>query len=103
VANKGFELSRAARLDLFEIADYIAADNPVAAQKLIDEIEKACERLAAMPTVGHRRKDLTPDPDVRFYCVRDYYLVIYRKGTKPLQIARVLHSARDIEEELRED
>jgi len=49
--------------------------------------------------LGHRRRDLTPDPEILFVCVREYYLVIYRKGTDPL-IARVLHGARDVEDEL---
>jgi plasmid stabilization system protein ParE len=37
---------------------------------------------------------------VLFYCVRDYYLVIYKRGTEPLQIARILHGARDVKSEL---
>jgi plasmid stabilization system protein ParE len=40
------------------------------------------------------------DPEALFYCVRDFYLVIYRRGTDPLQIARILHGARDVEDEL---
>jgi plasmid stabilization system protein ParE len=53
-----------------------------------------------MPTLGHRRHDLTSDPEVLFFCVRSHYLVIYRKNSDPLQIARVLHGARDISAEL---
>ena len=98
-----YEFSPEAELDLVEIAGFIAADNPRAARKLVADIYKACETLARMPALGHTRKDLTHDPEVLFYCVRDYYLVIYRKGTKPLQIARVLHGARDVEDELSEN
>ena len=101
--NKGYEFSPAAREDLIEIVDYIAAENPAAAARLLSDIEKACADLAARPSLGHRRKDLTPDPEVLFYCVRDYYLVIYRRNTTPLQIARVLHGARDVETELCEE
>jgi plasmid stabilization system protein ParE len=97
-----YEFSPEAETDLIEIAEYIANDNPTAARKLVADIYQACESLAKMPTLGHPRKDLTPDPAVLFYCVRDYYLVIYRRGTKPLQIARVLHGARDVEDELGE-
>lgn len=95
-----YEFSPEAENDLIEIAAFIAADNPTAARKLVADIYEACETLAQMPSLGHRRKDLTPDPEILFFCVRDYYLVIYRKGTAPLQIARVLHGARDIEDEL---
>ena len=98
-----YEFSAEAESDLVEIAGFIADDNPAAARQLVAAIYKACERLAKMPTLGHARRDLTPHPELLFYCVRDYYLVIYRKGTKPLQIVRVLHGARDVENELSED
>jgi plasmid stabilization system protein ParE len=98
-----YEFSPEAEDDLIEIAGYIADDNPTAARRLVAEIHKACETLAKHQTLGHSRKDLISDPEIRFYCVRDYYLVVYRKGTSPLQIARVLHGARDIESELGAD
>jgi plasmid stabilization system protein ParE len=95
-------LSAEALNDLREIWRYIAVENhnPIAADELWLDIENACAQLAQKPSLGHRRKDLTPDPEVMFYCVRDFYLVIYRKGSAPLQIARVLHGARDVADEL---
>ncbi|MEZ0254697.1 MAG: type II toxin-antitoxin system RelE/ParE family toxin [Chthoniobacter sp.] len=80
----------------------IESQNPSAADALWADMERACAQLARKPSLGHRRKDLTPDPEVMFYCVRDFYLVIYRKGTDPLQIARILHGARDVAAELEE-
>ena len=103
VANSGFVFSPAALSDLIEIAEFIAADNPIAAEKLVSDIEKACRTLSEMPTLGHPRRDLTQDPEVLFYCVREYYLVIYRKKTSPLQIVRVLHGSRNVEDELTQD
>jgi toxin ParE1/3/4 len=97
---KRVEFSPAAEADLFEITDYVSRDHPAAARKLVRDLRKACEDLARLPALGHRRPDLTPDPQVMFYCVRDYYLVIYRKGTRPLEVARVLHGARDVAREL---
>ena len=96
------ELTAEAINDLREIWSYIAIENhnPPAADALWADIEDACARLAERPSLGHRRKDLTPNPEVLFYCVRDFYLVIYRKGTDPLQIARVLHGAQDVASEL---
>jgi toxin ParE1/3/4 len=90
--------------DLREIWHFIGVENqnPVAADDLWADIESACAQLARKPSLGHRRNDLTPDPEVLFYCVRDFYLVIYRKGTDPLQIARILHGARDVAAELEE-
>jgi len=95
-----YQFSPEAEADLVEIITYIAADNPAAARTLVGDIRNACAKLAAMPTLGHRRHDLTSDPEVLFFCVRSHYLVIYRKNSDPLQIARVLHGARDISAEL---
>ncbi|MEM7354154.1 MAG: type II toxin-antitoxin system RelE/ParE family toxin [Acidobacteriota bacterium] len=89
-----FILSPEARDDLFEIADYIARDNPKAARRVVQEIRRAMERLAQMPMIGHLREDLTGEP-LRFWPVFSY-LIIYRPESKPLQIARVLHGARDV-------
>ena len=98
----GYRFSPEALEDLWEIWNYIGVENenPEAADRLWAEIDRACEALSKRPALGHRRKDLTADPDVLFYCVHDHYLVIYRKGTEPLEIARVLHGARDVEDEL---
>ena len=43
---KGYELSPEATDDLQEIWIYIANDNPIAADKLEDDIYAACELLA---------------------------------------------------------
>ncbi len=100
-----YELTPEAVNDLQDIWYYIAIENqnPAAADALWADIEDACAQLARKPSLGHRRKDLTPDSEVLFYCVRDFYLVIYRRGTDPLQIARVLHGARDVAGDLEEE
>jgi toxin ParE1/3/4 len=41
-----------AHADLLEIADYIAADNPEAAERFLDAAEEAFAHLAAMPSIG---------------------------------------------------
>jgi len=51
--------------------------------------------LAEMPGKGHVREDLTDD-EVLFWPVYRY-LVVYRPGTAPLEVVRVLHGARDVE------
>ncbi len=97
----GCLFSPEAEADLIEIIAYIAAADPVAARKLIAAIQNACDKLVRMPSLGHRREDLTPDPEVFFSCVRNRYLIVYRKAIRPLQIVRVLHGARDLASELR--
>ena len=52
---KGYELSPEATDDLQEIWVYIANDNPIAADKLEDDIYAACELLAKNSRFGHRR------------------------------------------------
>lgn len=87
-------LTPAARDDIGEIWLYIAGDNPVAADDLEDEFFVAFGRLADKPGLGHWRRDLTDKP-VRFFTVRRQYLVVYTPDTRPLEIIRVLHGARD--------
>jgi plasmid stabilization system protein ParE len=96
---KGCELSPEALADLQEIWLYIAGDNPAAADELEADIYQACELLARNPRLGHKRPDLTNEP-VLFWPVRGRYLMIYQRATQPLKIARILHAARDVREEL---
>jgi toxin ParE1/3/4 len=49
VARPRIEWREAARADLISIADYIADDNPDAAQRLVDAIRAKADQLAAHP------------------------------------------------------
>ena len=85
--------------DLQELWDYIATENLDAADRVIDTLFVAFERLAAMPGLGHRREDLTDRP-LRFWTV-DAYLVIYRAERTPIEIVAVTRGGRDIPHFLR--
>ena len=87
-------LAPAARRDLRAMQAYITQENIQAARRVLAEIRAACVRLADNPHLGHAREDLTDQP-VRFWPVRTYY-IIYRPETHPLEIVRIVHSARDI-------
>ena len=93
-----YVFSEEAKIDLTEIWSFIAEDNERAADQLEAEIYKACERLAKRPDIGHSRKDLTDKPAL-FFLVQTNYLIIYDPSSKPLEILRVLHGARDVGEE----
>lgn len=95
-----FVVTAAADEDLNDIWDFIAADNLEAADRVLDAIEAAFHRLAAGPATGHYREEVA-DRRHRFASVFSY-LIVYRWETRPLQIIRVLHGARDIERVLRE-
>jgi antitoxin ParD1/3/4/toxin ParE1/3/4 len=89
-----FVLTPLARHDLEEIWDYLARDNPQAAERVLTRIEAIIRKLARTPGMGHLREDLA-DRCHRFFLVYSY-LIVYRAGTRPLEIIRVLHASRDI-------
>lgn len=92
---KRFVLTPLAEQDLNEIWDHIGDDNVEAANGVLGKIEAAIYRLTEHPGLGHLREDLA-DSRHRFYLVYSY-LIVFRPGTDPLQIIRVLHAARDVQ------
>jgi len=83
--------------DLFEIWSYIAGDNLDAANGVEAAIYSACAFLADSPLAGRIREDLTPLP-VRFWLAQPFQncWIVYDANSKPLQIIRILHPARNI-------
>lgn len=81
-------------MDLVEIGLYIARDNPRAADRLLDEIERKCNMLARQPLIGEIRDDL--QPDLRSFSVGNY-VIFYRPMTDGMELIRVLHGARDMD------
>jgi plasmid stabilization system protein ParE len=93
--SRRFELSASARLDLLQIWNYLAEQASVdVADRVARHIEIGIGKIVRSQKLGHSRPDLT-DRNLRFYLVHSY-LIIYRPDTSPLQIARVLHAARDV-------
>ena len=88
------ELAPAARLDLYDIWESIALDNPEAAREWVDRLHEAFESLAQMPGMGrsqeHRR------PNLRSWPVGSY-LVFYRPKDGGIEVARILHGRRDLD------
>jgi plasmid stabilization system protein ParE len=72
--------------------DFIAGDNPNAADSLIAEILGAINQLVSFPKQGHKRPDLTSRP-LRFTLVREY-LIAYAPDEKPLWVVAVMHGRR---------
>ena len=91
--------SHAAQGDLQDIWAFIAEENPDAADVLEAVIRAEVQQLAELPSLGHRRRDLTLH-DLWFHTVRKNYLIVYRLDER-LEIIRVLHGARDAVHELR--
>jgi len=89
-----FVLSHEATTDLRDIHDYIAADDPMAARRVLEDIRTGMHRLADHPGLGHLGDDLA-DEAFRVWTVHSY-LVIYRPDARPLQVVPVLSGYRDI-------
>jgi len=81
---------KAARADLFSILEYIADDNPDAAQELKDEIEARVSELARHPQMYKQGRVA----GTREMLVRTNYIVVYVEDSATVSIMRVLHAAQ---------
>ena len=86
--------SQKARQDLFDIAYRISADDPHAALRFLDRVEEVLHLLADHPQLGQVRPELAPD--LRSFSVGRYVLY-YRPTSAGLELARVIHGARDLD------
>jgi toxin ParE1/3/4 len=100
-AYKAYEESEYVFCDLQAVARYIHRDNPNAARAFLETAYDTFEFLAQNPGLGRTRRDLG-FPDVRSWRMPGFrrYLIFYRQLSDRIQIWRVLHGSRDLEEEL---
>jgi toxin ParE1/3/4 len=89
---KNCRFSLEARRDLQGIHDYIAADDPTAALRLIEKIEQSCELLAEHPLLGEACEFLADR--LRMTAVGNY-IIFHRPDNDGTKIVRVVHGARD--------
>lgn len=84
--------TRLAERDLDEIADYIGADNPAAAARVVLEIVDQVETLLPQhPAIGRPGRV----PGTRELVIRGLpYIVPYRVRDSDLELLRVLHASR---------
>ena len=87
--------SRDAQKDLFDIARYIARDNPLRAARFADELIVACQELRDQPERF---------PVLRRYAARGLrrrpygtYSIIYVVGADDVFIVRIVSAARDLD------
>jgi len=83
-----------AERDLEDIWRYIANDSLSAADHLIDRIEEKCQLRATNPEMGQPRPELAPG--LRSFSVGNY-VVFYRPIEGGIEVARVVHGARDVD------
>ncbi|MFN0315875.1 MAG: type II toxin-antitoxin system RelE/ParE family toxin [Burkholderiales bacterium] len=88
------EFSERAILDLEEIGDFIARDNPVRAVSFIEDLRRRCETIAFQPFAA-------PLKPVYGEGVRQVpfgrYLIFYRAATNAVIIEHIRHSGRKSE------
>lgn len=88
------KFAKEARKDLQLIHDFIAEDNEVAAERVIESLESRCRTLVDMPNVGRRRDELAPG--LRSV-TQGNYVILYLSTASGIFVVRVLHSKMDIE------
>ena len=82
---------RAALLNLDEEAAYVAADDPKAAQLVVERVLNAVETLAEHPALGRPGRV----PGTReLVILKTRYIVPYRVRGDAIEILRVFHSSR---------
>ena len=86
--------SRLAAADLLELWVHIAREDVAAADRLLDRIDAVCTKLAASPALGRSRDELAPG--LRSFPVARY-VIFYRAHQGGIELARVLHGARDLD------
>jgi plasmid stabilization system protein ParE len=89
-----FHLSKAATRDLQQIIGYIRQRSTTAAKRVKAELRSEMIKLVSMPHMGHKREDATAT-HLRFWSLYSY-LIVYNPDSKPLEIVRILHGARDL-------
>lgn len=83
-----------AESDLAEIKRYIAHDKPLAAARLIRSIrDRIRETIASFPEIGQACDQLAPG--LQRFPIGNY--VVFYRITSRVEIARILHGARDID------
>ncbi|KAB8332685.1 type II toxin-antitoxin system RelE/ParE family toxin [Scytonema tolypothrichoides VB-61278] len=89
-----FKISTQAALDIENIWNYVAKDNPQAADNLFDKLRESFPKLAKFPQMGRLRSELAPS--LRSFPVGSY-LIFYRPIEQGIEIVRLLRGSQDIE------
>ena len=87
--------------DLIELATYMAEDNMDASDRFLVATEETSKQLAQTPNMGKRCQFSHPNLiDVRQQAIKGFrrYLIFYRLIDSEVEILRVIHGARDIED-----
>jgi plasmid stabilization system protein ParE len=90
---KKYRISRKTDADIERICDYVAKNNPDAADRLDEQIHRAIQLIGRFPGLGHTRPDVQ-DKRHLFRALGNY-VIAHRLEKKELVVVRVVHGARD--------
>jgi toxin ParE1/3/4 len=85
---------------LRDIYDYISADKPEAAQRVVDGIYEKAQLMQRFPEIGHRY-DRHPDLNIRILLYGHYRIAYLIKPDGNIDILGVFHGALEIDRYLR--
>jgi toxin ParE1/3/4 len=88
-------ISRPAQNDIDDIWDYIAQDNPAAAKRFAVSLGGKFFMLAKHPRAGRGCNEIAAG---LLHFPIGNYVIFYRIGKNYVEIVRILHGARDMEE-----
>lgn len=95
VSKYKIRLLKIAEEDFTEIIEFIAADNPTAADKVATKIESNLKLLSENPLLGRIPRDKeVRSLGYRFLIVHGY-IIFYTIENKTIYIHRILHGARN--------
>ncbi|HYG74558.1 MAG TPA: type II toxin-antitoxin system RelE/ParE family toxin [Planctomycetota bacterium] len=92
--------------DLLDTADYIHDENPEAAHRFLTAARETCERLLEFPYLGKQCFFQSEQyADFRYLPVQDFrnWRIIYKVNQDVVEIVRVMHAARDVENRLTDE
>ncbi|MBT9247905.1 type II toxin-antitoxin system RelE/ParE family toxin (plasmid) [Gemmobacter fulvus] len=96
---KRLVIAEPAARDLEGIVNYIALDNPAAAETVYRGIVETARKLPQFPALGRPGRH----PETREMSVSGLpYLIVYEVGAETVTILAVFHTARDLAQALRE-
>jgi toxin ParE1/3/4 len=91
---KKLRITSQAQTDLDAIWQFIADDNPIAADNFHDLLFSKISLILQHPKIGRKRDELREN--LRGFPVGSY-IIFYSNSPEYVDIIRILHGARDIE------
>jgi len=90
--------TRSAETDLLEAWLFIAEEDPVAADRVLDAIDVEASTLSLQPLMGRARPEL--GEGVRSWPTSTPYVLFYVSEGEDITVLRVLHHARDVQRDV---